>query len=266
MIHFDFDYCKAESIEEALSAYNTFKAEGKSPLYYSGGTEIVTFCRGGQIKPDVLIDIKSIPECRVFDVKKDTAVFGSALALSEIVDANVFPLLADVSRGVADRTVRNRITLGGNICGRLPYREAVLPFLLCGGKALVAGEGSMRWLPVKELFDKKLKIGPGELLVQLEVPKEALSFPFGVVRRTQGERVSYPIITLAGIMAEGNVRIALTGAFGYPFLLPDLSDYTEGLMGNIPSSFISDTWASSDYRRYLTELSIRQIFKELGVL
>lgn len=275
MIPYDFDYCKGETVEEAVKAYMEFKESGKAPLYYGGGTEIITLCRRGQISPGALIDIKSIPQCSVLGVEEERAVFGSAISLSEIVDSKAFPLLARTCCGIADRTVRNRLTLGGNICGRLPYREAVLPFLLCDGEALVAGEKSTRWVSLKALFDKRLKLAPGELLVQMAVPKEALEFPYSVVRKTKGGRVAYPVVTAAGVKAKGAIRIALSGALGYPILLPPSSSFegaarTAGrpaeLIESFAASFISDVWASSDYRRLLTELSVTQIFEELEVL
>lgn len=274
MIPFDFDYCKAETIEEAIKAYTEFKESGKAPLYYGGGTEIVTLCRRGQISPGALIDIKSIPECRVLGVEEGRAVFGSALSLSEIVDSKAFPLLACTCRGIADRTVRNRLTLGGNVCGRLPYREAILPFLLCEGEALIAEEKSTRWVPLKAIFDKRLKLAPGELLVQMAVPKEALELPYSVVRKTKGGHIAYPIVSAAGVKAKGAIRIALSGAFAYPALLGSTSSFEEGVGATGPfveliepfaASFISDVWASSDYRRSLAELSVAQIFEELGV-
>jgi len=207
-------------------------------------------------------------------VEEGRAVFGSALSLSEIVDSKAFPLLDRTCLGIADRTVRNRLTLGGNVCGRLPYREAILPFLLCEGEALIAEEKSTRWVPLKAIFDKRLKLAPGELLVQMAVPKEALELPHSVVRKTKGGRIAYPIVSAAGVKAKGAIRIALSGAFAYPALLGSTSSFEEGVGATSPfvelieplaASFISDVWASSDYRRLLAELSVAQIFEELGV-
>lgn len=266
MIPFDFDYCKAETVEEALKAYSEFAEEGKSPLYYAGGTEIVTFCRKGLVTPGAVIDIKSIPECRELGKKDGMAVFGSAVTLSDIVDSKAFPLLERACRGIADRTVRNRLTLGGNICGRLPYREAVLPFLLCDGEALVAGKDSTRWVPLKTTFDKRLKLAPGELLLQLRVPGEALELPYSLVRKTTGGKVAYPVVTAAGVKAKDGVRVALSGALGYPVLLEPTGDASaEGLLEPFAGSFIFDVLASSDYRRLLTELSVSLVLEELGV-
>jgi CO/xanthine dehydrogenase FAD-binding subunit len=86
-----------------------------------------------------VIDIKEISECRSAARQGEQVVLGAALSLNEVVDSKLFPLLSATCRRIADHTVRNRLTLGGNICGRLPYREAGLPLLVAGAQVEIAG-------------------------------------------------------------------------------------------------------------------------------
>lgn len=81
-------------------------------------------------------------------------------------------------------------------------------------------------------------------------------------------------MSAAGVKAKGAIRIALSGAFAYPALLGSTSSFEEDVSAAGPfaeliepfaASFISDVWASSDYRRLLAELSAAQIFEELGM-
>ena len=65
MIPFDFDYYLPNTVEEAVELFQNLDTEGKNPLYYAGGTEIVSFCRRQLIKPAALIDIKGIEETLV---------------------------------------------------------------------------------------------------------------------------------------------------------------------------------------------------------
>jgi CO/xanthine dehydrogenase FAD-binding subunit len=74
--------------------------------------------------------------------------------------------LTEVASEVTDQTARNKITIGGNICGRIIYREAVLPFLLADGQVLLAGPGGFRTMPINQIFDQTLQLEQGELLVQ----------------------------------------------------------------------------------------------------
>ena len=81
------------------------------------------------IHTNAVIDIKDIPECRTLQFERHHLALGSALTLTEITENGGFPLLSKAAREVADHTARNKITLGGNICGQIFYREAVLPFI-----------------------------------------------------------------------------------------------------------------------------------------
>ena len=113
MIPFDFEYLRPESLTEAITSYQQLHQEGLQPIYYAGGTEIVTFCRAGKMRPDAVIDVKCIPECRILETDGDVVICGAALPLNAIIIWNGFPLLSEVAQAIADHTVRNRLTLGG---------------------------------------------------------------------------------------------------------------------------------------------------------
>ena len=45
MIPFDFVYYRAEVLKEAADTHAWLRSEGKNPIYYAGGSEIITLCR-----------------------------------------------------------------------------------------------------------------------------------------------------------------------------------------------------------------------------
>lgn len=210
MIPRDVVFHRAETATEAVRLYRSLEGgipegqpmkdrphEDRTPFYFSGGTEIVTLARENKIVPTDLIDIKAIPETRTFAVVAHDEVgppgdgtgtgdageqlqLGAALPLNVLVDSGVFPLLSACSGGVADRTTRNSITLGGNICGMLPYRETVLPFLVLESRMEVAAPpvaspaeldapAEIRRVPVLEAFRKKVEIARDEFVVRFIV-------------------------------------------------------------------------------------------------
>ncbi|MDV2583678.1 FAD binding domain-containing protein, partial [Alkalibacillus haloalkaliphilus] len=63
MISFDFEYYKPTSINEATQLFQSLVEQGKEPIYFSGGTEVITLGRINQIQTDAVIDFKGIPEC-----------------------------------------------------------------------------------------------------------------------------------------------------------------------------------------------------------
>ncbi len=272
MIPNNFIYYRPENLAEAIEAYTMAEKAGLRPLYLAGGTEITTFCRQGTIKPGALIDIKRISECRCLAEEEDEIIFGSALTLNEVVESNSYPLLARASL-IVDHTVRNRLTLGGNIAGRLPYRETVLPFLLAEGRVRLSGPGGDREVLIADVFSKRLKLEPGELLVQLLVSKSAASWPWYYRREVRKTRVDYPLLTACFLDINGLTRMAVTGAYGFPFRSVEaegvLNDSTNPpaekpvrALAAISYPFSEDMRSSGSYRRMLLERSIAQALEK----
>ncbi|MFW6293710.1 MAG: FAD binding domain-containing protein, partial [Spirochaetota bacterium] len=213
MIANPIEFLQPDTIDEALAAWQEAKNAGRRVRYFGGGTELVTGARERSGEFDTLIDLKRIPELSEFD--PSARRFGAATRLSRLTDESGLPLVAKAAAGVADRTVRNSITLGGNLCSRLPYREAMLPLLLFDAAITLAGPESRRTLTAGELCGKRLELRPGEFVVSVELPETAASEGF-YRRRTREPRVDYPLVTLCMARVEGELRFAVGGTFGYP--------------------------------------------------
>jgi CO/xanthine dehydrogenase FAD-binding subunit len=267
MIPFDFDYVLPETLQEAYGAWRGEKEAGRSAVYYGGGTEIVTLARSGTITPQCVIDLKGVPECSFSGEDEGRLVFGAACFLTDIVEENLFPLLSEVCRGVADRTVRNRLTLGGNVCGRLPYREALLPFLCVGAAARVFGVEGLREEPLETFFDKRLKLDDGEFLAALVVEKESARLLSAHCRKVRGGRVDYPVCTVAGAADGDSVRLAVSGAWDFP-VVADCTSFTppEKIVADVPHAIKDDAVAASDYRGALLLQAVEKVLLSLEVM
>ncbi|TFH04926.1 MAG: xanthine dehydrogenase [Spirochaetales bacterium] len=269
MIPFDIAYLRAETVEEAVSIFAESLAAGKNPRYFAGGTELVTSARDATVTYDTVIDIKRIPETTVVDT--GTMEFGAAVRLSRIADLPELDIISRCAGGVADRTARNSITFGGNICGMLPYREAALPVLLLNGSFRIAGPEGVRDVPAMEAFEKRLHLAKGELLVSVVFPEPAPRKTC-YVRRTREPRVDYPLATVAMASVEGGIRCAIGGAFGYPVRNTAaeevLSGYLTGrgtpedlaeqAVGRIPDRLWDDLRGTGEYRRALLVQAMAQ--------
>lgn len=276
MIPFDFEYYAPDTIEEAIELYQNLEAEDKKPLYYSGGTEIISFSRHRKIVTGALIDLKGIADTVVFAEEGEKLVVGSCVTLSALTEQERFPLLAEVVRGIADRTVRNRLTLGGNICGHLPYREAVLPFLIGDADAFIAGPSGNRTIALVDIFDKRMRLEKGELLVKLFLPAEATKAGGWHKRREKHGPVDYPLLHIAALKLknDGKLAVAVSGLCAYPFrdraldeLINEVSlspeDKIEKSIGLLPGEIRADDLASADYRRALWQLDLAEMLQEM---
>jgi CO/xanthine dehydrogenase FAD-binding subunit len=274
MIPFDLIYAKPESVEEAVDAFMDFERKGKSPLYYAGGTEIVTFCRKGLITPGAVIDLKGIPQCLEMKEIEQDIILGSALTLNEVIEGGLFPLLSEAGSAIADHTVRNQITLGGNITGRLPYREGILPMLVAEAAVECAGPDGGRTIIVDVSYNGKLSLAAGEFVVRFTVKKSFASTPYFYRRKTQYTRVDYPLVTGCFLKKDGAIRMALSGACSFPVRSKGaeeiINDYTldletkpDEVVKAIHVPIKDDFRATSGYRRMLLKDMIGQALKGL---
>jgi len=191
MITFDFDYYKPDSVEQAVKIFKDLSEQGKTVMYYAGGTEIISRARLNKIRFDAVIDIKGIPECNVLEFRNNKLVIGAAVTLTIISDSKLYPFLSAICRRSANHTARGKITIGGNICGKTPYKEAVLPLIFSESDVVIAGANGYRIQPIKQVFNNDLLLSKGEFLVQIMVDKKYTDLPYANSNKIKHERIAH---------------------------------------------------------------------------
>ncbi len=219
MIPFPFAYYAAETLDEALSAYQECAGRGETPLYAGGGTEIITMGRVNSLSFDALISLKAIPELAGLLRADGRLILGAGETLNAIACWNAFPLLSKCCARVADHTAQCKITLGGNIAGTVIYHEALLPLLLSDAQAELYGPGGHRAAPLASLFTPGLSLKPGEFFVRFSLAESKTGLPFVHAKHVNSEKIGYPLLTLAAIREGDTVTAAISGLYRYPLLL-----------------------------------------------
>lgn len=275
MISADFEYYRVQSITEAVDLHVRLTGEGKSPQFYNGGTEIITMMRLNEIYvgTKTIIDIKSIPECTVFGFDEDTLVIGSSVSLADIEERSTFPFLAKNCSRIADHTSREKITIGGNICGTIKYKEAILPLLLTDCNLVIADKAGLHEVAIQEVFDEYIRLDPGALIIQLKIKKRFLDMPFVNKKMTKIDRIGYPLLTVAGIQTEKGIRFAFTGLCEHPFQSvemdealnqqKDMAQNISDAIERIPSQILDDMDGSDAYRTFVLQNVLEESVLEL---
>lgn len=272
MIADDFIYCKPKTIREAIKAFHTLNKENKKVFYYSGGSEIITMARAGSRVPDAVIDIKNIPECKVLELKNNYLVIGGAVTLNRIEESKLFPLLGTTGARIADHTNQCRITLGGNICGTIIYKETVMPLLLSDAQVLICGSGRRKRASLHEVFHKRIKLEEGEFIYQIKIPERYLSSPFTHVKKTAVEKIDYPLVSVCTLEHKGFLRIAFSGICSFPFRSGEIEDVLndkhisiEDKLGKmhelLPEPPITDYEGTGEYRLFVLDNIIKEILR-----
>ena len=274
MIPFDFEYYKPETIEEAVGLFDELDCLGKMPIYYGGGTEFISMARMNNVYTEAIVDIKGIPECNVHELNNNKLIIGSAITLTNIGEMNFFPLLSLTVQRIADHTIQDKITLGGNLAGTIIYREAVLPLLVSDSYMIIAGTYGQRKVPIKDIFHKRINLAKGEMIVQILADENFLSLPHFHVKGTKNEKIDYPLITMVGLKKDSKIHIAFSGLCKYPFRSTIVEDILNNSLiskdkkiikaiNNIPYKILEDISGSAEYRKFVLHTMLYEALTNL---
>jgi carbon-monoxide dehydrogenase medium subunit len=208
-----FAYARPASLAEAVALLDTHGADAR---VLAGGTDLLVRLRDGSLSPAMVVDVKRIAEMRPGISEVDGAVeIGATTVMTDVAESPLvlrhFPALAEAAAVVGSVQIRNRATLGGNICNASPAADTA-PALLVHGAAVVAmGPAGTRRIPVDELFVRSgvTTLARGELVTAIVLPVPARRIASVHVRRTRRRGHDLASVTLTcGVDAAGVTRIA----------------------------------------------------------
>jgi carbon-monoxide dehydrogenase medium subunit len=264
----EVEYARPATVEEAISLLAGY--EGARPL--AGGQTIVNVMKARAAAPDVLVDLADLAELRAIGFSSDGLLeIGAMVTYTQLVASSEVevarPILAEVAATIGDVQVRNRGTVGGNVCVSDPTNH--LPPLLAalGATFTIRGQESERTVPAEEFFlgVYMTAVREGELLTKVGVPPSSGAGD-GFAGVTIGKHGTYIANAAASVSDEG-VRIALGCVAAVPVRATAMEerlvggDFSEdavraaaqGLGASIDPP--SDVHGSAEYRRHLAEVS-----------
>ncbi len=274
MIPFEFDYYKPSTSIEAVNLFCSLKAENKSPVYFSGGTEIISRARVGNMHFGSVIDIKGITECNNLGTDKDRIYIGAAVELNKITESNIFPLLGNTVKRIADHTIQCKITIGGNVMGSIKYKEGILPLMLSDAEVYVRDNNGVKNIGAKEFFCKKPMLEYGQLVEGFSVARSYACAPWFHRKEIKMEKIDYPLVTIAAMRYQEKLRIALSGLVEYPFRSENIEriinngnfdinrDFGQ-ILSNLPDYILEDKSGSNTFRQFVLRKLLATTIKEI---
>jgi CO/xanthine dehydrogenase FAD-binding subunit len=200
-----------------------------------------------------------------------------------------FSILLQACALIGSRQIKNRGTVGGNICNAAPSADSAPPLLCLGARVVLVSQKATRTLALENFF-----LGPGktaladdELLVEIEVPTPLEHSAGCYLRHTAREEMDIAVAGVASFLSlspeNGQVQFARI-ALGAVAPRPVRALKTEGILvgqevtpeliqeaadqAAAEADPISDLRGSSEYRRelvrVLTRRTIRIACEELG--
>ena len=260
----ELDYARPPSVEEAVGLLAG--REDARPL--AGGQSLVNVMKTRVVSPELVVDLSRIPALRGIQDDGGALVIGAMTTYAAIVDspevAAARPILAEVTKTIADVQVRNRGTIGGNICSNDPTNH--LPPLLAALQAelTIAGVNSERTVGTDEFFEGVFQtaVHPGELLTSIRIPAKANGRD-GWASATLGKEGT-GIVSVAATVSDGSARIAIGCVAATPVVVTASADET-AVRDAVRAAELdppADVHASADYRRHLAEVLAARAVRE----
>ena len=135
----EVSYARPSTVEEAVSLLT--EHDGARAL--AGGQTLVNVMKQRAASPDVLVDLADLDELRPITVSGTTLEIGAMATLASITRSSEVevsrPILAATAATVADVQVRNRGTLGGNICVNDPTNHFPPLLVALGASMTIRG-------------------------------------------------------------------------------------------------------------------------------
>ncbi len=276
-----FEYVKPDSLSEAL---DMLKSNGAQVRIMAGGTDLILQMKQGQITPAFVLDVKNIPELNRLEWNKDEGLhIGAALPLSKLLAypglSERFGIIAQACSVIGSMQIKNRGTVGGNVCNAAPSADSA-PALLCmEAKALLASTAGTRSVDLTDFFIAPGKTGirQNELLVEIEVPNPPDHSAGCYISHTLREEMDIAAAGVAAFLVLSpenreleEARIALGAvaptpirAFnaeaelaGKPVTVSTIEAAAEKAAGD--ANPVSDLRASAEYRRELIRVLTRR--------
>jgi aerobic carbon-monoxide dehydrogenase medium subunit len=265
------EYARPTSVADAVRVLS--QHDGARPL--AGGQTLVNVMKTRMAAPDVLVDLGAIEELRTIAQTADGGLelgamvtYSALMASAEIGAAR--PILAEVAAQIADVQVRNRGTIGGNLCANDPTNH-LPPLMVALGTAMtIAGEAGERVVPAEDFFlgVYVTAVEPGELLTKVTVPP-ANGAGDAFTSVTIGKEGTGIVNVAASVRANGTVedaRVAVGCVSAVPERAPEMESRLKGAALDEATARAaaqglgasldppSDVHGSAEYRRHLAEV------------
>lgn len=286
-----FDYVRAVDAGEVVAI---LKQYGSGARLLMGGTDLFSKMRAGATSPKLVVDVKYLPGMGdiTMDEKKGLTI-GAAVSMNQIANhpdvLAYYKLLAEAASSVASYQIRNRATIGGNLCNASPCADITPATLVMDGRFVIYGESGFREISANE-FHKgpgKTILGECDFLTAVKFP----ILPFGSVGRYYKigrNKIGDLSIVSIGILAYPDkkskssfrFRIALGSVGPVVFRASKAEQYLEEFppddavfvkaaeLARDASLPISDVRAGAEYRREmvrnLTFQGLQEVFSELS--
>jgi carbon-monoxide dehydrogenase medium subunit len=192
------------------------------------------------------------------------------------------PVLAEAIGVLASNPIRNRATIGGNLCNASPAADTAPPLLALDASLTLMGSDSERVVPISEFF-----VGPGqtvkrpdEVVKDVIIPLKKGRSAFLKLGRRKGFTLSIASVAAFGVITDGkfdDLRVALGAVAPTPIRSLKVEEALVGMevseeriekaarLVKEEVNPITDVRASAAYRKEMSYVLTKRVLKKIAM-
>jgi len=276
-----FEYFSPTSIQEAVSLLNQYNEKAR---IVAGGTDLVVLLRARALSPDYIIDISNIKELDYIKDEGASLRIGPLTTMRSLEKSSLVlakaPILAKAANLMAITQIRNRGTIGGNLCNASPSADTAPPLIALAANFKIASSEGERVVASEEFFldVNKTVLKSNELLTEVQVPQQENGVGASFMKLGMKPHL-ISIVNVATVVAMNgntckNIRLVLGSIAPTPTRAKKAEAYLTGKtvdenairevskIASEEGSPISDVRASEEYRKEISNVLVRRAVQE----
>jgi aerobic carbon-monoxide dehydrogenase medium subunit len=236
MIPASFEYSSPKTLSEAISLLENSGSDSK---ILAGGQSLIPIMKLRLGTPSRLIDINNIQELSYLRESEGYLRIG---ALTRMVDLETselvmkkYPIIHDAASHIADPTVRNMGTAGGNVSHADPANDLPAVMVALGAEFVATGSSGSRTIEAKDFFVDTFTtaLKHEEILTEIRVPMYAMGMG-GAYLKLEKRVGDYAIAGVAAQISldnDGNCTRAGIGLTAVGTLVIEAEEAEKSLAG-----------------------------------
>jgi len=281
----DFLYYQPCSLEEL----HNIITQNKNVKFLSGGTDLIGQMKSGELSPETVIDLKHLFELSKIEISETGEIrIGALCTANEIIESQLIAKniseLAEIAEYLGSVQIRNRATMGGNICRAAPSADFAPTLIALDSYIEVISNKKVVKKPLKDFFlgPGKTVLGETEVVKTIVIPPIDKNFHLEIQRFSLREKMDLALVGVAVSLLYDSKsktvtksRIVLGSVGPTPLrafraeeelngnLLEDKIIENVAKIASEESKPISDIYGSVWYKRTIVETLVSRALKNL---
>lgn len=279
----EFEYVAPASLSQVLTL---LKEHGDGTSVLAGGTDLLLSMKLCTASPRRIVDVNKVPELSGIEIRGNDLHIGAATRLNTITASQIVqdqaPALAEAIGYLASQVIRNRATIGGNLCNASRAADTAPPLLALDASVTLQSLDGARTVALAEFFT-----GPGqtvrrpdEVLREVIIPCRECRSTFLALGTRKGFMCSIASVAVSVVLSHGTfaeVRVALGAVSPTPIRSRRVEQALKGLEvreESIDQALpwlqeelhpVTDLQASAAYRRDMAGVLTKRALKKVAL-